>query len=41
MGQIVVNGASIACPLGKPGVATLVVPPASRVAAGGQPVATI
>jgi uncharacterized Zn-binding protein involved in type VI secretion len=41
MSQIVVNGASIVCPLGKPGTATLVVLPTSRVQAGKQPVATI
>ena len=41
MSQIVVNGASIVCPLGKPGTATLVVAPVARVQAGKQPVATI
>ena len=41
MGQIVVNGASLVCPLGKPGTASLIVLPTSLIQAGGQPVATI
>lgn len=40
MAEIVVNGASIECPLGKPGKAALVVAPSSMVSAGKQPVAT-
>ena len=41
MGQIVVNGAMIACPMGLPGTATLAVLPAGRVQSSNQPVATI
>jgi len=41
MGQIVVNGAMIACPMGQPGTATLSVMPTSMVQGTSQPVATI
>lgn len=41
MSEIVVNGASIECALGKPGKATLVVLPTPMVNSGDQPVATI
>jgi hypothetical protein len=41
MSEIVVNGASIDCPMGKPGKATLVVLPTPMVSSGDQPVATI
>lgn len=41
MGEIVVNGADITCPLGKPGTAKLIVLPTPLVDAGSQPVATI
>jgi hypothetical protein len=41
MGQIVVSGAKLACPMGKPGVGSLTVLPTARVTAGGQPIATI
>ena len=41
MGQIVVNGAMIACPMGLPGTATLSIMPTSMVQGTDQPVATI
>lgn len=41
MGQIVVNGAMLSCPMGQPGTATLIVAPTSRVQSSNQPVATI
>ena len=41
MAELVVNGADITCPLGKPGKAKLIVLPAPRVMSGSQPVATI
>jgi Domain of unknown function (DUF4280) len=41
MSEIVVNGASIECAMGKPGKATLVVLPASLVSDSDQPIATI
>lgn len=41
MGQIVVNGADLMCPMGKPGKAKLIVLPTPLVQAGNQPVATI
>ncbi len=41
MGQIVVNGASLVCPMGKPGTASLVVLPTPMVNSADQPVATI
>lgn len=41
MAELVVNGATLECPLGKPGTATLAVAPAAMVNAGEQPVATI
>ena len=41
MGQVVVNGAMIACPMGLPGTATLSVLPTSMVQGTNQPIATI
>jgi len=41
MGQVVVNGAMIACPMGLPGTATLSILPTSMVQGTDQPVATI
>ena len=42
MGQIVVNGASLMCPMGMPGTASLIVLPTSHgPARADQPVATI
>ena len=41
MSQIVVHGATLDCPMGKPGKTSLVVAPTARVMAGNQPVATI
>lgn len=41
MGQIVVNGADLMCPMGKPGKAKLTVLPTPLVNSGDQPVATI
>ena len=41
MGQVVVNGAMIACPMGLPGMATLSVLPTSMIQGTSQPVATI
>lgn len=41
MGQIVVNGAQLVCPMGKPGKAVLTVLPAGLVNSSNQPVATI
>ena len=41
MGEIVVNGAQLMCPMGKPGKAVLTVIPAPLVNSAEQPVATI
>ena len=41
MAELVVNGANIECPMGKPGKATLIVLPTPMVNAGNLPVATI
>lgn len=41
MGEIVVNGASLTCPMGKPGTSSLIVLPLPMVQSGDQPVATI
>ena len=41
MGQIVVNGAQLVCPMGKPGKAVLTVLPTPMVDSANQPVATI
>ena len=41
MGQIVVNGAKLTCPMGKPGMATLIVLPLSLVQSSNQTVATV
>lgn len=41
MGQIVVNGAMLKCPMGQPGTATLTVLPVTLVQSSNQTVATI
>ena len=41
MSELVVNGASLKCPLGLPGAAALAVLPTPMVSSGEQPVATV